>query len=121
MWLMFVLMSFAVYRITRLVLLDSWIDGFRSKAYEAILSPLSPEDRFLVLTVHQEEVLETLPAWRKKLYQLLSCPYCFSGWVSLAVLVGVDVITEADFEAWFLWWMGIWTGALLVYTIIDSD
>ena len=121
MWLTFVLMSFAVYRVTRLALLDSWIDGTRTKVYEKILAPLSEEDRFLVLSIHQEEVLESIPAWRKKAYQLLSCPYCFSGWVSLAVLIGVDVITDADFPGWFLWWMGIWTGGLIVYSIIDAD
>lgn len=121
MLLVLLLLSFAAYRITRLVLLDSWVDGSRTKIYEKILEPLTDDQRTMVLDLHVEEPLEELPAWRKKTYQLLSCPYCFSGWVSLGVLIGTDVITDLDFEAWFLWWMAIWTGALLVYTVIDAE
>lgn len=121
MWLIFTLMSFSVYRITRFIILDSLIEMWRERFYEWVLSPLSHDDKKMVLDYHEDGPLRTLPAWRRKLYQLSSCPFCISAYVAGAVLVTTLWVSDFSFPMPVWWWLGIWTGGLIVYRIIDAD
>lgn len=119
-WLTFVLLCFVTYRVTRFIVLDSLIEVWREKFYNALLAPLSESDRRLVLDLHEDAPLRILPWWRRKFYQLFSCPFCISVWIAGAVVS----ITNQWYEALPLpvwWWLAVSTGSLIVYRIIDAE
>ena len=120
MLLTFVILSFVVYRVTRFIVLDSLIERVRERFYLWLLSPLDPMETSEVIDVHQDEPLRKLPTWRRKLYQLFSCPFCISVWVAAgAVALHVWLVEPLPYPVWY--WLGIATGGLLVYRVIDAE
>lgn len=96
-----VAMAAAAYRIGRLVTLDTIWDGTREKL-------------FGWLTTGRK-----LSVWKLKVHELLTCPFCITGWTSLAVVIGTDIFRHLPLI--FLQWMTVWVGALCWWGVIDSD
>lgn len=118
--ILIIVLSAVTYRVTRFIILDSLIDGWRKSFYEWALSPLSDFDRTLVLDQHIDDPLDELPAWRKKLYQLFSCPFCISVWVA-AGAVALQHLFADDAPTPIWTWLAVATGGLIFYAIIDSE
>lgn len=76
-------LAFASYRITRFLLIDSLLDGSRSKLHVLLVNKSKKEGKLHLL-------------W-DKLYDLTSCTWCAGFWVSLAVYATVLWIAPWDF------------------------
>lgn len=101
----FVLLSCAVWFLTRLVILETVFDGTRDKVHIWLDKRTS--------------------LWAVKLSELLGCPWCVSFWVALGLVLAAD-----DPMGWFTWnanlplpvlWVaGIRTGGLFLYWFFDG-
>lgn len=129
-WLLLILMFLATYRLTRLIVKDDFppvlwfrdrlVGGWRpltEKEWSAI------RDKDTVTTFSVQDIdydsgsvgsrylvrARWVPQW---LADLLSCPWCASGWVSLAVTTAVALTVGVP--APLLVWPAVWgAGALL--------
>lgn len=99
--LILAMMCAAAYRVGRFISLDSLWEGTRDKLYGWLTTG------------------KKLSVWKLKVHELLTCPFCITGWTALAVTIGVDLAHHL--ELIFLWWMATWVGALLLWGLIDSD
>lgn len=63
------ILAMVSFRVTRFFLFDSMFEATRIRIYNALLKV--DEDGYT-------------PTWRYKIYELLSCTWCFGFWVSLA-------------------------------------
>lgn len=90
-FLALVVVGLASYRVTRVVVADTISDSFRawvwSRAY-------AREDDYDSLGDTDTRAVRR-SWWWEKAYQLVSCPFCFGWWVSLAF-----------YAAWFHWHVG---------------
>lgn len=128
-WLLTVLLSVATYRLTRLIVKDDfppvlWLrdrlvggwrpltEGERAQARSEKPTPFEMRD-----VDHGDGPVAScylirwrwVPTW---LADLLSCPWCASGWVSLALVVAVAFTVGVP--APLLVWPAVWgAGALL--------
>lgn len=131
-WLLLLVMSLATYRLTRLVVEDVfppvlWLrdrlaGGWRplTSVEERTLSVLAAEkarvlrDVWSVQTVDGEDQRyvyrwRLVPQW---FADLVSCPWCASGWVALAVTAGVWA--SVGLAVPLLVWPAVWAvGALI--------
>ena len=129
-WLLLLVMSLAVYRLTRLVVADTfppvlWLrdrfaGGWRplTSVEERTLSVLPAEkviDLRRVWSVDDEGENRYVYRWRfvpQWIADLLSCPWCASGWIALAVTGGVWAMVGLPVP--LLVWPAVWAvGALL--------
>jgi hypothetical protein len=134
-WLLLIVMSLAVYRGTRLVVADTFppvlwlrdrlVGGWRPLTlpeFEKNPLPVMDEDAPAVTLARLGSVSmidgqmhryvdrrRWVPFW---LSELLSCPWCASGWVALGVTGGVWAVAGLAMPV--LVWLAVWAvGALL--------
>lgn len=96
--LMLVVLSLAVYRVTRFAIRDTLIATPRIWLFQVLLGKTG--------------------AWRKYLYELLNCPYCLSIWFAgLAVIIaaGYDTVPMPVFM-----WLAVSAGSLAVWNYIEE-
>lgn len=133
-WLLIVLLCVATYRLTRLLVKDDFppvlwmrdrlVGGWRpltDKEWEAVRGdPGAARTKFAMRDIDHgdgsgEVASRYLTRWRWVpfwLSDLLSCPWCASGWVSLALTVAVAFTVGVP--APLLVWPAVWgAGALL--------
>jgi hypothetical protein len=137
LWLLLIVMSLATYRVTRLVVADTFppvlwlrdrlVGGWRpltEKEREKYVTDVAgvvegpvalPHPQLGALLRTDGEVsryarrVEWSPFW---LSELLSCPWCASGWVALGVTGGVWAVAGLAMPV--LVWFAVWAlGALL--------
>lgn len=139
-WLLLVVIALAVYRLTRLIvkdifppvlwLRDRLVGGWRplTPAEWRYVRSRGPENSFDLLKGERPdfavrdvdhgngpeasrwvERAKWVPDW---LAELLSCPWCASGWVSLAVVVAVAFTTGVP--APVLVWPAVWGAGSLI-------
>ena len=124
MWLLLVVMSLAVYRGTRLVVEDTfppvlWVRDRLAGGWR----PLTEAERARAATVSPPWLMQDVdgeasryvyrwpwvPQW---LADLLSCPWCASGWVAAGVTAGAWATVGLPVP--LLVWAAVWAaGALL--------
>lgn len=128
-WLLLIVMSLAVYRLTRLIVADTFppVLWLRDRLVGGWRPLTEPEENALNERVRgggsalwewqdidgeRHRYLRRAqwsPFW---LAELLSCPWCASGWVSLAVTAGTWA--TAGLAMPVLVWLAVWAlGALL--------
>jgi hypothetical protein len=119
--LLILILSLVTYRVTRFIILDSLIERWRERFYEWILSPLDENERACVIDVHEDWPLRKLPWWRRKSYQLFSCPFCISVWVAGGAVILTELLADFDvvMPAWT--WLAISALSLVVYKYIDAE
>lgn len=100
-WLLLIMMSAAAYRVGRLIALDTIWEGWREK----LLGWLTTGKK--------------LSVWKLKVSELITCPFCITGWTALAVTIAVDIVHRLPLIG--VWWLATWVGALLFWGLIDSD
>lgn len=136
MWLLLIVMALATYRLTRLVVADTFppvlwlrdrlVGGWREPTMKEQHHELFPQGEV------EEGCLQSVPGlgmfslvdgelqiyarrWKRSpfwLAELLSCPWCASGWVALAVTGGVWA--TAGLAMPVLVWLATWAvGALI--------
>lgn len=99
LWLLLLVMALATYRVTRLITTDDFPPVYwaRWKIIDARPSYVRQRDE------------QQMWWW---LGELVSCPWCASGWVSLAIVFGTDVWASLPLP-WLLWFAVWGAGALL--------
>lgn len=118
--LLFLVLSLATYRLTRLVVEDTfppvlWArDRIAGGWREATESELQTPSQFRLQdqdgkTFRYVQRAGWSPQW---LADLVSCAWCASGWISLGVVLGTDLVTSLPLPV--LAWFAVWgAGALL--------
>ena len=101
MLLITLLLSAAVYRATRFLILDTLINEQR---------------RWVKLKLMGNGDVGVV---RMKLLDLLSCPYCLSVWVAMASVVIANQFVAIALPA--LVWLAVCTGSLAFWRYIESD
>ena len=106
--LTYVLLSAAAYRIARFVVLDSLVDEWRDSLYLRLLPPIPGASH---------------PLWRSKLADLMVCSYCSTVWTSAAVVLFYSLVLSGEWIGWWflIAWPAVSTGALVFWSIIDSE
>lgn len=94
--------SLTVYRATRVIILDTFVDGVRERLHEWLL-----EDRDRFSGVAQ---------W---FHELLSCPYCVSPWLAAGVL-GSHRVFAGSFPMPVWLWAATAALALVWYRLIEA-
>lgn len=113
------LLSFAVYRVTYFLLVDSLIEEPRKALIRRLTEGGDPDRADWPL------FLESTKGWRKKATQLATCPYCMSVWVAAAAMFicWPTIIPHPDGN-WLVWWLLTWmviaTGGLVFWAIIEG-
>lgn len=102
-WLLLVVMGLATARLTRLATRDDF-------------PPLRiPRDWLAGPTLDDGTTREIGgghgPGW---LGELVTCHWCASGWLSLVVTIGADLVTSVPIPV--IWWFAVWSlGALITH------
>jgi hypothetical protein len=98
--ILIVILGLVTYRVSRFIILDTLIEGWRDVFHSWLLS--KPK------------------LWRVKLEELLGCPFCVSIWVSAgACLLTRWLVGSFAMPVWV--WLGAATVALVVWEIIDAE
>ena len=95
-----VLLSLACYRVTRFVVKDTIIDGFRIWLHTVILGK-KPR------------------LWREKVQELISCPYCISVWIAADLVVATDLFV-VSFPLPVFQWLAVAAGSLVIWRIVEE-
>jgi hypothetical protein len=95
---MLTVLSLATYRIARFLILDTLIDTPRIWLHQVIIG--KPK------------------AWRMKLYELLTCPYCLTIWIAAAVTALADIWYSVPAPIGM--WLAAATGSLIAWKIIED-
>lgn len=133
-WLLLLVMSLATYRLTRLFVADTFppvlwvrdrlVGGWRPltlKESESNRLPVMEEGQSATvaglggLTVIDGQMNRYVQRWKRSpfwLAELLSCPWCASGWVAAGVTAGLWAVVGLPVP--LLVWLATWAlGALL--------
>lgn len=124
LWLLLIVASLATYRLTRLIvkdtfppvlwLRDHFVGGWRPLTADEQAAPVAVPWRNQTMEI--DGVMNRwitrwkwVPAW---LSDLLSCPWCASGWISLAVITAVAFTVGVP--APVLIWPAVWAAGSLI-------
>lgn len=119
-WLLLLVMSLAVYRLTRLVVEDVfppvlWLRDRLAGGWRPLAGGETYRDDDLSYQVIDEVPHRFVRRWRwvpQWIADLISCPWCASGWVALAVTAGVWAAVGLPVP--LLVWLAVWAvGALI--------
>lgn len=133
-WLLLLVMSLAVYRLTRLVVADTFppvlwvrdrlVGGWRPltlRESETSRLPVLVEGQSATvarlggLTVVDGQMSRYVQRWKRSPFwvaELLSCPWCASGWIALVVTAGTWAVVGLPVP--LLVWLATWAvGALI--------
>lgn len=136
-WLLLIVMSLATYRLTRLVVADTFppvlwlrdrlVGGWRpltEKEQEKFVTDVAavvegpvalPHPQLGALMRTDGEVSRYARRWERSpfwLAELLSCPWCASGWVAAGVTAGVWAVVGLPVP--LLVWAAVWAAGALV-------
>lgn len=105
-WFLFILLSLATFRVTRLITRDDFPPVYWARTK---IQNMRPEH------TQGEGAKAHWEFWW--LGELVSCPWCASGWVSLIAVFGVDVVLSLPLP--WLWWLAVWGAAALVANAVE--
>ncbi len=100
-FLLVVLLGLVVARATRLWRDDTITEGLRGWVEDRLANP------------------GRLGALRDWLADLLGCPWCLSGWLSILVVVVVDSATSRSVPVPLLSWLAVWQVSNLAYWLTE--
>lgn len=105
-WFTLILGIGVVWRVTRFILLDSLIHGYRKKLLGWLDQPRPGHP--------------WRDYWADKAWQLATCPWCMSIWVSAGFIVITNVwLWDIPAPVWM--WLAVAAFALVPYNYLDGD
>ena len=126
-WLLLLVMSLAVYRLTRLVVADTFppvlwlrdrlVGGWRPLTEKEWAQLRSAGSAYMPWKTQTIDEVENRWVERKTwspywLAELLSCPWCASGWVALGVTAGTWAVVGLPVPV--LVWPAVWAASALL-------
>jgi hypothetical protein len=118
-FLLLILCSAVTYRVSRFIVLDTMIEGTRDSFIAKLTTWPDSTGRTRVIN-RDEATYELIPLWRRKIVELVGCPWCVTIWVGAAVTLLTHFIVE-PVPAPILWWLTISSLALVLWAIIDAE
>lgn len=122
-WLMLVLMTFAAYRITWLIVKDSFPPIARVRDW--IITKEFDANKFYVTRDADGDMVRDGKGLWHWLKTLIICTWCVSVWASAFVVLLVDVLSERGLGQPWLWFGAVAGGSALVAqltsTVIDRE
>lgn len=115
----FIILSYVTYRVTRFTQKDSLLGDLRGWLFPRLLGP----PRFTKVDIANP--VPTLPQqvppswWRVKLYELLTCPYCWSVWVAAGAVALADWRISIPLPVFM--WVAVAGGAMSVWRQVENE
>jgi hypothetical protein len=121
-WFTFLLLTFVVYRTTHLIVMDTLFEEARDKLLDRITTGTDGmgETRVLHKQIEPEVWTENLALWKRKLFDLLTCPFCFSVWTAAGAVLLHDLFIDPNLPLPVWYWVGLSTSSLIVWAIVDG-
>lgn len=113
-FMLFLIGSCVTYRVSRFIKDDTLIAGVRDRFMRWLMPP---QDWFGPGGVPQFPKQPAL--WRRKLHELLTCPYCLSIWVAAGVTVGTDLFYDLPLP--LFWWLALSGQSLVFWRYIEDN
>lgn len=116
------LASFVTYRATRFLIADSMIEVTRGRFLNWLWPPpdFTADIAALVANAGATPKAPTPPSFlRRKLYELVTCPYCLSIWLGGAATLIVWVFYPIPLPG--LWPLALSTGSLILWRFIEDN
>lgn len=116
---LFVLLSFAVARLTRLVYKDTIFELPRKHFVEWLQDPVREKkgDHDTIQYVQRHGWVTYL---REKIAYLITCPYCVGAYTTAIMLLGYRIWVGV-LVAPVLWWFAVWMAAIAILEYTDGD
>lgn len=112
-----VVLSLGAYRVTRFIVDDGLWKAQREWLLRRILRKWQVDFDGEVVPDPQAEADGLIAAWRLKLHELLTCPYCMSVWVSAGMVAVASVTWSVPAPFWT--WLGVCGAAIGLYMKIE--
>jgi hypothetical protein len=111
-----------VYRVTHLFLMDTLIDEPRDKLLDW-LTTVEQDGIVRVVDPKREPHVfrDYVPLWKRKTYELLTCPFCFSVHVAWVTVLLHDAFIDPNLPYPMWYWVALSTSSLLVWKYVDGD
>lgn len=117
----FIILSAAVYRITRFIIMDSLWDDTRNRFLDWLTTGTNAfGERAPIDNKLDPEHWRQLNFYKRKTAELMGCPWCVTVWVAAAVVLLTWLFSEDLPIPWF-YWPALSAGGLTFWAIIDSD
>lgn len=116
---LFILLAFAVARLTRLVYKDTIFALPRKQLVEWLKDPVR-EKKGNHDTVQYVQRHGWVTYLREKIAYLIECPYCVGAYTTAIVLLGYR-IWVGSLVAPVLWWFAVWMAAIVVLEFTDGE
>ena len=117
--ILLVMWSFASYRLGRFIALDALIKGTREKITDKLTTVEVAGGEAVSVDEHSAW-WDTIPLWKRKIVDLIGCPFCVTAYTTAGVIVGTRPFIDGV-PLPVLTWLACWTGALLCWARIDSE
>ena len=101
-FLILILLSAVAFRVGYFIAVDSLIE--------------EPRDKFALWLQKHDSI------WADKALTLMGCPFCVTIWTGAGVTLYWSLVLDSWPGWWFpIYWLAVASGALLLWTIIDSE
>jgi Protein of unknown function (DUF1360) len=101
-----ILLSLAAFRITRFILEDSLIEEPRDWLKRRVQGKVADQ--------------RSLALWRRKVLELLECPWCMSVWISAGTVVLASFTWNAPRPPLFWEWLFVCGGSIIAYLVAEK-
>lgn len=119
--LVLLLMSLTAYRVARFFVLDTMFGALRERFLDWLSTGEDVGGDRRPINPHADPVaFSRLPLVRRKAYELLTCPFCFTVYTA-AGAVAVWDLWGGSLPMPVYWWLAVAAGALIVWRIIDWE
>lgn len=112
----FIILSYVTYRVTRFCQKDSLLEEPRSRFFQKLLGP--PQAMSFDISSGPPQFKPTA-WWRIKIYELLTCPYCWSVWVAAGAVIISDQFISIPLPVFF--WVAVAGGAMSVWRQVEDE
>jgi hypothetical protein len=121
-WFTFLILSLVVYFLTHLVVMDTLFERTRDKVLDRLTTgPPTGGEEPIVIDKHRDpKAWRALPLWRTKVFDLFTCPFCFSVWVAFGTVIAWDVVLDHSVPVPLFYALALSRAALVWWAVIDG-
>ena len=101
------LLSLVAFRVTRFILEDSLIEEPREWLRRKLIGI-------------PKGINVPMPVWRRKLLEIIECPWCMTVWVSAGTVGLASVTWDAPRPPLFWEWLAVCAGSVILYWLAET-